>query len=241
MNLSLEAARERLAKLPRQQPAVVVDELRALLDHLAASPPAQDAHIALLEEIAPLLSTALAALSSRYHDKPLPLAEPEELQFQTTLAAWQALGKAYAQCLQREESQHPAAPDFPKRMARLLQRRLLCCSQIIIEHYLARRALPPGTWLELHRLYRAAEAGRVNRMVVNTPAPEALPAADCNTLYAKTLLVELASPYSQELRNLNLILRWAGSWAVRVSLGRLSADPAQHPPYLLDLNQDAPS
>jgi hypothetical protein len=53
------------------------------------------------------------------------------------------------------------------------------------------------------------------------------------------LLIEIASPYSNSVRNLNLIRRWAGMWAPLVSIHRLT-DDLEVPPYIIELMQDAP-
>ena len=49
----------------------------------------------------------------------------------------------------------------------------------------------------------------------------------------------VASPYSNSVRNLNLIRRWAGMWAPLVSLHRLD-DEYEVPPYIVELMKDQP-
>lgn len=237
---TLQAGQDYLAGLPRNHPAVATEELLLFLDTLSSHPPPPPGvALTLLEEAAPLLSTALAALSREYQDKPLPLATQEERHFQKVLTAWQKLDEAYAHCLASEQTR-PLDAQSPARMALLLHRRLHYRSQILFEHYLARRELPAGLWLSLHPLYQQAERKQLIHTPVTVPGMADAPRTDCSTAYARALLVELASPYSHSLRSLNLILRWSGLWAPRVTLHAVSPAPEHKPSYLLNLDKDAP-
>jgi hypothetical protein len=50
-------------------------------------------------------------------------------------------------------------------------------------------------------------------------------------------LIDMASPYSQSVRDLNLIRRWAGMWAPLVTVQHLQED-AQRPPYVVELMKE---
>jgi hypothetical protein len=53
------------------------------------------------------------------------------------------------------------------------------------------------------------------------------------------MLIDIASPYSNSVRNLNLIRRWAASWAPLISIHQLE-DDLEVPPYVVELMKDAP-
>ncbi len=52
-------------------------------------------------------------------------------------------------------------------------------------------------------------------------------------------MIEIASPYSNSVRNLNLIRRWAGMWAPLASIHPLT-DDLEVPPYIIELMKDNP-
>lgn len=66
-----------------------------------------------------------------------------------------------------------------------------------------------------------------------------LQATHCAAAYTTLLLIDIASPYSNSVRNLNLIRRWAGMWAPLVSIHKLE-DDLEVPAYVIELMKDAP-
>jgi hypothetical protein len=110
---------------------------------------------------------------------------------------------------------------------------------IILEHYRARRELPAGIWMELHGYYETAEEWGIAYLPVEDALENNLQATHCAAAYTTLLLIEIASPYSNSVRNLNLIRRWAGMWAPLVSIHALDND-LEVPPYIVELMKDAP-
>ena len=59
----------------------------------------------------------------------------------------------------------------------------------------------------------------------------------CAAAYVTLLLIDVASPYSPSVRDLNLIRRWAGMWSPLVSLASI-ADDIELPPFVVELMKD---
>lgn len=53
------------------------------------------------------------------------------------------------------------------------------------------------------------------------------------------LLIDVASPYTNSVRDLNLIRRWASMWAPLISIHQLD-DDLEIPPYIVELFKDSP-
>ena len=109
----------------------------------------------------------------------------------------------------------------------------------ILEHFRARREIPAGIWHDLHGYYETAEQWGVTYTPVNDALENDLQATHCAAAYVTLLLIEMAGPYSNSVRDLNLIRRWAGMWAPLVSLHRLD-DEYEVPPYIVELMKDQP-
>jgi hypothetical protein len=109
----------------------------------------------------------------------------------------------------------------------------------ILEHFRARRELPPGVWREFHRYFSQAEHWGVSETPIEDTLESNLQATHCTAAYVTLLLIDVASPYSNSVRNLNLIRRWAGSWAPLVSV-RMLDDELEVPPYIVEVSKDIP-
>jgi cyclic-di-GMP-binding protein len=64
-------------------------------------------------------------------------------------------------------------------------------------------------------------------------------ATHCAAAYTTLLLIDIASPYSNNVRNLNMIRRWASMWAPLISIHQLD-DDLEIPPYFVEFSKDAP-
>ncbi|HEX6735700.1 MAG TPA: hypothetical protein VF096_12885 [Azonexus sp.] len=227
-----------LAQLPLANPAVAEQQLLRFLDALLRHPPAPPILLGLLEQARAPLCFIEEEMSRRYHGKALPLADEEEGCFQQVVAAWRKMEKAYALCA-RLEVPDTANPEYRTLMATILHRCLHYTGMTILEHFRARRELPPGIWLELHGFYETAEEWGIACLPVRDTLENSLQASHCAAAYATVMLVDIASPYSNSARNLTLIHRWASSWAPLVSIHRLD-DDYEIPPYVVQLMTDAP-
>jgi len=234
----LQSGMDYLAQLPMANPAVAERQLVRFLDSLLLTPPESGILLALLEQARVPLCFVEDEMSRRYHNKALPLADEEESCFQQVVAAWRKMGKAYALCARLEEPEADNA-QYVSLMATILHRCLYYTGMIILEHYRARRDLPAGIWLDLHGYYETAEEWGIAYTPVEDALEDNLQSTHCAAAYTTLLLIDIASPYSNSVRNLNLIRRWAGMWAPLVSIHRLD-DDLEVPPYVVELMKDAP-
>lgn len=224
-----------VSRLPLANPAAAEDQIDQFLDSLLAVPPGREELLAVLEALRGPLAFVEEEMAKRFHNKPLPLAAVEEDIFQQVLSIWRKFGKAYALCL--EPGNEPLEdPEARRRLATVLHRQLQCAGMAILEHYRARRELPPGLWLEFHGHFRTAE----ERGVALEPVENGTDGTttSCSDMYVTLVLVDMGSPYSQSVRDINLIRRWAAQWAPLVVVGHL-VDGEPSPPYVLKLDKDA--
>jgi cyclic-di-GMP-binding protein len=234
----LQSGTDYLAQLSLANPVVAERQLMCFLDALLLSPPEPGILLALLEQARAPLCFVEEEMARRYHNKALPLASDEESYFQQVVSAWRKVGKAYALCARLEEPEAENA-QYVALMATILHRCLYYTGMIILEHYRARRDLPPGVWLDLHGYYETAEEWGIAYTPVEDVLENNLQATHCAAAYTTLLLIDIASPYSNSVRNLNLIRRWAGMWAPLVSIHRLD-DDLEVPAYVIELMKDAP-
>ncbi|MFZ2268160.1 MAG: hypothetical protein WAV95_11350 [Azonexus sp.] len=227
-----------LAQLPLANPVVAEQQLIRFLDALLNAPPDSDTLFSLLEQARVPICFVEEEMARRYHNKPLVLADEEENCFQQVVAAWRKIGKAYALCARLGEPD-ASDPKYASLVATILHRCLYYTGMIILEHYRARRELPAGIWMELHGYYETAEEWGVAYTPVEDVLENSLQATHCAAAYITLLLIEIASPYSNSVRNLNLIRRWAGMWAPLVSIHLLEND-LEVPPYVVELMKDTP-
>lgn len=234
----LRTGMDYLAQLSLANPIAAEQQLMRFLDALLASPPESGILLALLEQARVPMCFVEEEMARRYHNKALPLAGEEEAYFQQVVTAWRKMGKAYALCARLEEPDAENA-QYVALMATILHRCLYYTGMVILEHYRARRDLPPGVWLDLHGFYETAEEWGIAFTPVEDGLENDLQATHCAAAYVTLLLIDIASPYSNSVRNLNLIRRWAGLWAPLVSIHPLD-DDLEVPPYMVELMKDAP-
>lgn len=234
----LRSGTDYLAQLSLANPVLAERQLMHFLDGLLVAPPEPAVLLALLERARSPLCYAEEEMARRYHNRALPLVNEEESHFLQVVSAWRKMGKAYALCarLQQPDAENP---QYRAMVATILHRCLYYTGMVILEHYRARRELPPGIWLDLHGFYESAEEWGVAYMPVEDVLESSLQATHCAAAYTTLLLIEIASPYSNSVRNLNLIRRWAGMWAPLVSIHKLTSD-LDVPPYIVELMKDVP-
>jgi len=234
----LQTGMDYLAGLTLANPLVAEQQLMRFIDSLLAAPPEPGIMLSLLEHSRVPLCFLEEEMARFYHNKPLVLTEQEEASFQQVVTAWRKMLKAYALCVRLEA---PAAdnPRHASLIASTLHRCIYYTGMIIIEHYRARRELPRGIWLDLHGFYETAEEWGLAYTPVEDSLESSFQATHCAAAYATLLLIDVASPYSNSVRNLNLIRRWAAMWAPLISIHKLD-DDLEIPPYIVELFKDSP-
>ena len=234
----LQSGMDYLAELTLTDPFVAEQQLVRFIDALLKSPPDPGILLSLLEQARVPLCFVEEEMARRYHNKPLALNEQEEASFQQVLSAWHKMYQAYAICVDLEAAVTNVA-EHSVLMASILHRCIYYTGMIILEHYRARRELPNGIWLNLHNFYRSAEKWGVAYTPVEDSLENNFQATHCAAAYATLLLIDIASPYSNSVRNLNLIRHWASMWAPLISIHQLE-DDLEIPPYIVELLKDAP-
>ena len=235
----LQTGLDYLSALTLANPATAEQQLIRFIDSLLNTPPSPGIMLTLLEQARVPICFIEEEMARLYHNKPLVLGESEEASFQQVLTAWRKMHKAYGMCAQQEKPDAETPQQDSTLIASILHRCIYYTGMIILEHYRARRDLPQGIWLELHGFYEAAEACGVTYTPVEDSLENSFQATHCAAAYTALLLIDIASPYSISVRNLNLIRHWAVLWAPLISIHPLDND-LEIPPYIVELKKDAP-
>ncbi len=232
----LETGMSFLNRLALANPATAELQLLQFLDTLLDEPPDAADLFALLEQARVPLCFVEEEMVLRYHNKALPLPEIEEACFQRVVEVWTKMRRAYSVCaeLQQPDTQDPA---YAERIATILHRCIYYSGMVIVEHFRARRELPAGAWLELHGFYATAEEWRVATTPIADNLDHDQQTTHCAAAYVTLLLVDIASPYSLSVRDLNLIRRWATMWSPLVGVSPV-ADDIELPPFVVELMRD---
>ena len=227
-----------LSRLSLANPALAEQQLLDFLDSLLETPPEASVLFTLLEQARVPLCFVEEERARLYHNKALALTEEEEACFAQVVSAWERMENAYALCARLH---HPDEndPAYATLIATILHRCLYYTGMAILEHYRARREVPKGVWSDLNGYFDTAEQWGVIYNPVNDSLENNLQATHCAAAYVTVLMIDIAGPYSNSVRNLNLIRRWAGMWAPLVTLHPLS-DELETPPYIIELSKDLP-
>ncbi|WP_415037024.1 hypothetical protein [Azonexus sp.] len=236
--ITLEFGLDYLARVKLTHPTLAEQQLSALLDALLQAPPESGTLLELLEALRAPLCFINEEMARRYHNKMVPLSREEEDAFASVSSCWHKMCRAYGLCASLIRPA-PEDPAFLKLMATILYRCIYYCGLILVEHYRARREQPVGLWLELHGYYASAEEWHIAYTPLTDPLENSVHATHCAAAYTALLLIDIASPYSHSVRNLNLLRHWAAMWSPLVSIAALD-DDNQLPPYIVELLQDQP-
>lgn len=223
-----------LSRLPLANPSQALPAIRQFYETLIRDPLPPKVFLQLLEQARLPLATVLETMSLRFHNMALPLGDIEEDAFAETVAGWQLAASAYARCAQNDAGRDP---EHANRIALILHRCVHYLGLAIHEHYLARRELPPGIWLDLYGYYASAEEWGIATHPVTDPLDPNQTTTHCAAALITVLLTDLAGPYSFSVRDINLIRRWAALWSPLVSVHHASMGDSL-PEYVVDLMQD---
>lgn len=227
----LQTGQAILERLPLGNPREAQSELSHFLDRLRHSPLPADTYLELLENAREALCFVQEEFARHYVNKPLPLSEAEEGDFQRVIAVWLKAANAYAHCGQL------CGLSADVQSAGILHRCIYYFGMVLVEHHRARRELPQGLWLELHAHYARAERLGIETEAVTDALDPLERSTNCSTAYLSLLLSELASPYSLSIRDQSLVRNWANNWSPLISLhAAVPGEPL--PTYVVDLGHD---
>jgi hypothetical protein len=152
-------------------------------------------------------------LARRYAGKPQPAVDRELEAADQAIALWQVLWEQYSACL---KPLLEGDPELAGVKPKLLQRGLYAGKQMVLVHGLARRALPPAVWQELHAYYRLAE---MLDCAVTAVSDDLMPngvGISCYSTYGHALLLGLADPCAMSVKQIELADRWLAMWSRKV-------------------------
>ena len=188
---SVEQYRKLLRNLHTLNAAESHATLVRMLEGLLASPLGPEEQLEVLEASRQTITFVQHEMSSRYAAHPLPPDSAEDATLRQVVRLWTALGTAYARLAEGHAS---AADEFRAQLPLLAQRRIQYLGQIIIEHFRAHRAEPPGAWKAVHEAYLEADRGGATHSRVIDPLNNTWKAQSPDEAYIALLLVDLTNP-----------------------------------------------
>ena len=180
-----------------------------MLEGLLASPLGPEEQLEVLESARQTITFVQHEMSSRYAAHPLPPDSAEDATLRHVVRLWTALSTAYA----RLGDSGTNDAEFRAQLPLLAQRRIQYLGQIIVEHYRAHRAEPPGAWRAVHAAFLEAERAGITHSRVIDPLNNTWKAQSPNEAYIALLLIDLTNPYGRNQRELTWICRWAQRFA----------------------------
>ena len=210
------------------------DVLVRVIRGMLATPPAPLAHLEVLEQARPSVSFVTGELARRYAFQPLPPALQEQDLLLQVVSLLQAMAHSYSEVANRGGD----LATIQSRLALICQRCIHYSGRAILEHFRARREIPPGLWIDLHGYYATAEEWNIAAVRVVEPLNELHAAESCQDAYSTILLVDLANPYSRLPREFIWVLRWASLFAQETSIVPPTGSAEESKCYGVDLMLD---
>jgi len=191
----------------------------------------------ILEALRPAVYDLLSYLRSKSVGTRFPLnsANKKLLEFQISITAELASNYwSLAQAL----TNAPVSRRLEKKSAVIAQRSLASIGQILLFHYLFKRAEPKGIWSDIHKLFLAFEKLSKSKVIDDTGRK--LPKTSFVDCYKQLLLLRLAEPYGllhTEVIELFISLE---KWASMVDLELLKGKSVSSFPYCyIDFQKDS--
>lgn len=223
-----------LGSVPMTNLDLARDALVKVIRGMLATPPEPLAHLEVLEHARPTVSFVTGELAKRYAFQPLPPALQENDLLLQVVSLLHAMAHSYSEVASRGGD----LTTVQSRLALICQRCIHYTGRAILEHFRARREIPPGLWIDLHGFYATAEEWRIASMRVVEPMNELHGAESCQDAYSAILLVDLANPYSRSPREFVWVLRWAALFAQETGIAAPTGTAEEAKCYGVDLMLD---
>lgn len=136
-------------------------------------------------------------LQKRYVGLPLPLADKAKSTAEASRDLHTEMAYGYKHLVLAEGDADPAAlkPAARAERALAIQRAIRYLTDVLAISYTAYSPYPPGTWREIHALYRRAEQLGVTNMEIADPLNTTRPAGSIADAYKHALLLDFGDPY----------------------------------------------
>lgn len=223
-----------LASVPLTNLDHARDALVKLIRGMLATPPEPLAHLEVLEQARPAVSFVVGEIAKRYSFQPLPPALQENDLLLQVVSLLQAMAHSYSEVASRGGEK----PSVQSRLAVICQRCIHYSGRVVLEHFRARREIPPGLWIDLHGYYATAEEWGIAGVRVVEPMNDLHPTESCQDAYSAILLVDLANPYGRTPREFVWVVRWANLFAQDTSIVRPTGAAEETKCYGVDLMLD---
>lgn len=216
-----------LLQLASEDPLTAQEKVLRYLQEMSAKGP---------ERLRQLISVDAAtkdssqALADRYADARRLATEDEARLWEAGHGLHEQLALGHASCLQEVSRKSIPVSEAPALVARIIYHRGHAARWCHLRYI----SVPPGWWLEIHKLYAFAE--RENFADRPVPLyPDDAPSS-CTSLYLQTLLLETLNRTTMSKRQIENLYHWLLPWAGEISLDKTFREDDQL--FFVDLGED---
>jgi hypothetical protein len=220
-----------LESVPLVHATMAHGALAAKLEELNGAHVAATERLAILEVLRGPIAAVQAEQTKKFAGKPLPHSPQRREILASVTSLWDALGLGYQRALQALL----AMSGDRSSIVLACHRALDATARTMLAHAHAYVQPRPTDFARLHRLYALAE----QRGIAVQPVPDALSrtgrSCTVTRTYAHALLLDASSPRERRPEHVDLVDRWLGHWAPKVSISPAAPRGSSTQPLLVDL------
>ena len=198
---------------------------------------------AILEALRRPVIAVQADAASLFAGRPLPLAPPEQAALERTLDLWQTLAQGYLRCFFAVcDDQTGRSRRLPALPALLAQRTLSVFADWQVDLCRGEELPDAAYWLQLHRVFSAAERLGVEALAVSDPVRHGATPTSALAAYGECNLLSTASAYELPPRHMTWVARWARRWGAKLVLLKAPPEDIRNRavPLWVDLDSQRP-
>jgi hypothetical protein len=198
---------------------------------------------AILETLRRPVIAVQADAANAFAGRPLPLAPPEQAALERTLDLWQTLAQGYLRCFFAVcDDQTGRSRSLPALPALLAQRTISVFADWQVDLCRGEELPDAAYWLQLHRVFAAAERLGVEALAVSDPVRHGATPTSALAAYAECNLLSTASAYELPARHIAWVARWARRWGAKLELLKVPPDDIRNRavPLWVDLDAERP-
>ncbi|MCL2645086.1 MAG: hypothetical protein FWD51_06475 [Betaproteobacteria bacterium] len=222
-----------LQNLPADNPLERFSVLADIVTVLFAARPHPEQHLEVLETARPLIDKTRAKLPGLDGDELLPPDSQHNALLMKVIKLWHDLSHSYALIAMLDDE----TGTLRDQRALLAQRRTYYAGKVVSEYYRTHRALPAGSWRQMHDCFIAAEQEDVHSIRVSDSLNAVWKAQSAQEAYITILLLDLANPFGRSGQEWAWISRWAERFSPYCTLST-DIEGCKPMTYGLDLSAD---
>lgn len=235
-----EAVDQWLNELPKGHPETCARQLLGVLEEANRAPLQRLSRLDFAERLRPAVYEVTETLARRFGSQPLPLRGRDQEQAAIVQSLLAELGAGFK--LAVNDILHAGRLDSGNRLTLQIatQRALLAHGRGLLESYRVHAPEPPGTWTDVHKLYRNAEAVNLQATPIEGTRDAEETLLSIRQAYLRIAILALANPYHLSQDEAPDLYRRIGRWIHFARLSDIDASTPMQGRFITDLDSDLP-